>query len=183
VIIVGVPIAIRVLAVASASALPLWLSAGCSTREPGHRECTEQEEGEADSLSKLPILGVFPARTQAAGAFSGCGKDDSGDPIAPNAGRRYRSALDEPQIRSFYWAELGRDGWRNASAVIPPDVAPSLAFQRGISCLVKDFRGVQIRFDIRFDPTPSASPPPSGEARLQAYTIQVVVRTDRQDDC
>ena len=43
-----------------------------------------------------------------------------------------------PEIRAFCWAALMRDGWRDASPAIPPEVAPSLAFQRGISCLVKD---------------------------------------------
>jgi hypothetical protein len=123
---------------------------------------------------------MSPASTQADGGFSGCGEDDSGDPIEPHAGRRYRSTLDEAQIRSFYWAELAKDGWHSASTVIPPEVAPSLAFQRGISCLVKDFRGSQLRFDIRFDPIPSTSAARSTVSpAVHAYAIQVIARTGK----
>jgi hypothetical protein len=165
------------------SALVIGLSAGCSKDEPGHLECSKQEEAEVSSLAQLRILQVFPASTQADGAFSGCGVDQSGDPIEPHAGRRYSSALAEAQIRSFYWAELADDGWHSASTVIPSEVAPSLAFQRGISCLVKDFRGTQLRFDIRFDPIPGASVTHSATSfAFHAYAVQVTARTDRGDE-
>ena len=81
----------------------------------------------------------------------------------------------ESEIRAFYWAKLTDDGWRNVSKVIPPDVAPSLAFQRGVSCLVKDVAGTSAEFTISFDPPPSASASPAPES----YAVQA---TDRGAD-
>lgn len=159
----------------------LCSSVACSRAEPGHLDCSEQEEAEVDALAQLPILEVSPPSAQAGDAFSGCGRDDSGDPIEPHAGRRYRSTLSEAQIRSFYWAELARDGWRDASTVIPPGIAPSVAFQRGISCLVKNLSGTQVRFDIHFDPAPGTSPSPSA-GPPKGYAIQLAARTGREDD-
>lgn len=126
--------------------------AGCGHAEPGHRGCSRSEEGEAAALATLPILRAHPASARADGSFSGCGVDDSGDPVATHAGQRYRGGPDEASVRSFYWAALARDGWRSASTVIPPGVAPSLAFQRGVSCLVTEFRGDRVRFGLRFEP-------------------------------
>jgi hypothetical protein len=125
----------------------------------------------------------LPPRHRPTAPSRGCGVDQSGDPIEPHAGRGYSSALDEAQIRSFYWAELANDGWHSASTVIPAEVAPSLAFQRGISCLVRDFRGSQLRFDIRFDPIPGASVADSAtSSAFHAYAVQVTVRTDRGNE-
>jgi hypothetical protein len=73
---------------AAASALLIGASTGCSKQEPGHRECSQHEPAEVAALAKLPILRLSPAATQADGAFSGCGLDDSGDPVEPHAGRR-----------------------------------------------------------------------------------------------
>jgi len=142
------------------------LLAGCG--QPGHVSCSEREEQRVTVLAQLPILDARPALTEATGTYSGCGSGDSGDPVASHAGRRYRSALAESEIRAFYWAELTRDGWRNASPAIPPDVAPSLAFQRGTSCLVKDIDSTRAVFTISFDPPPSASASPAPES----YAIQ-----------
>ncbi|MET8150671.1 hypothetical protein ACIBSW_11325 [Actinoplanes sp. NPDC049668] len=141
--------------------LAACLLAGCADDRPGDMGCSDSENQRVAALAQLPILDVRPPSTEAAGAYSGCGEDDSGDPIASHAGRRYRSTLPEPEIRSFYWDELMRDGWRDASTAIPPDVAPSLAFQRGISCLVKDVAGTRVEFTVSFDPPPSTSPSPA----------------------
>jgi hypothetical protein len=160
-------------------ALVLVLGAGCTRAKPGHEGCSKEAEAEVAAIAELPILYARPPATQDGGAFSGCGTDDSGDPIEPHAGRRYRSTLSEPQIRSFYWAELAKDGWYNASTAIPSQVPPSLAFQRGVSCLVKAFHGTQLRFDIHFDATPgpsAASPAPS------AYAIQAVATPGQAGD-
>ncbi|MFC3385398.1 hypothetical protein [Couchioplanes azureus] len=143
------------------------LLAGCG--EPGHVGCSDGEEQRVEVLAQLPILKARPSSTEAADAYSGCGQDDSGDPVAPYAGQRYRSTLAEPDIRAFYWGELMKDGWRNASPAIPPEVAPSLAFQRGVSCLVKDVAGTTVVFTISFDPPPSASPSP---ATPMAYVVE-----------
>jgi hypothetical protein len=177
----ALPALSRVVVAAAVSVLVVGLSVGCSTEEPEHLKCAKHEEAEVVTLAKLPILQVYPASAQADGGFSGCGVDDSGDPIEPHAGRRYRSSLDEAQVRSFYWAELAKDGWDSASTVIPAGVAPSLAFQRGISCLVKDIGGTQLRFDIRFDDIPSASVNPSAAAPAsRAYAIQVTAWADNR---
>jgi hypothetical protein len=141
--------------------LTACLLAGCADGQPGHVSCSDSDERRVTVLAQLPILDARPPSTEAAGAYSGCGVDDSGDQVASHAGQRYRSTLAEPEIRSFYWDELMRDGWRNASPVIPPEVAPSLAFQRGISCLVKEMAGARVVFTISFDPPPSASPSPA----------------------
>ncbi|ROP33666.1 hypothetical protein [Couchioplanes caeruleus] len=141
--------------------------AGCG--EPGHVRCSDREEQRVEVLARLPILQARPSSTEAADAYSGCGEDDSGDAIAPYAAQRYRSTLAEPDIRSFYWDELMKDGWRNASPAIPPEIAPSLAFQRGVSCLVKDVDGAEAVFTISFDPPPSASPSPVAP---MTYTVE-----------
>jgi hypothetical protein len=135
------------------------LLAGCD--EPGRVACSDRDEQRLKILAQLPILQARPSSTEAADAYSGCGQDDSGDAIAPHAGQRYRSTSAEPNIRAFYWSELMKDGWRNASPAIAPEVAPSLAFQRGISCLVKDVAGTTVVFTISFGPPPSASPSPA----------------------
>ncbi|GID94084.1 hypothetical protein Adi01nite_34960 [Amorphoplanes digitatis] len=141
--------------------LAACLLAGCAYDQPGHVSCSNSEEQRVTVLAQLPILDVRPPSTEAAGAYSGCGVDDSGDAVASRAGQRYRSKLAEPEIRSFYWDELMREGWRNASTAIPQEVAPSLAFQRGISCLVKNISGTRAAFTISFDPPPSTSPSPA----------------------
>jgi hypothetical protein len=145
------------------------LLAGCVDERPGQGSCSDREEQRVTLLSKLPILDARPPSTEAAGAYAGCGVDDSGDPVASHVGRRYRSALAEPEVRTFYWDELMRDGWRNAATVIAPEVAPSLAFQRGISCLVKDVAGIQVVFTVSVDPSPDSSSSPLP----LAYAIQV----------
>ncbi|WIN00434.1 hypothetical protein ACTOB_004139 [Actinoplanes oblitus] len=150
--------------VATLAAGPL---AGCG--QPGHAGCPDRDEQRVKVLAQLPILRARPSSTEAAGTYSGCGQDDSGDPIAPYAGQRYRSTSAEPTIRAFYWGELMKDGWRNASPAIPPEVAPSLAFQRGVSCLVKDVAGTTVVFTISFDPAPSAS---SSPAEPMTYTVE-----------
>ena len=148
------------------------LLAGCADDRPGHQGCSEREEQRVTVLAQLPILDARPASTEATGTYSGCGSDDSGDPVASHAGHRYRSTLAESEIRAFYWAKLMDDGWRNVSTVIPPDVAPALAFQRGVSCLVKDIAGTSVEFTISFDPSPNASASPVQES----YAVQA---TDR----
>lgn len=142
----------RAAGLVAAAAVFAGLGGGCGRAEPGHRQCSRKQEADAAALAGLPILRAHPASARADGAFSGCGVDDSGDPVATHAGRRYRGGPGEAETRSFYWAALERDGWRSASTVIPPAVAPSLAFQRGVSCLVKQFRGGRVRFDLRIEP-------------------------------
>ncbi|UQU61703.1 hypothetical protein COUCH_21940 [Couchioplanes caeruleus] len=137
----------------AAAALP---GAGCADDLPGRRDCTATEKAQVATLERLAILEQHPAGAQPAAAYAGCGTDDSGDRIRPYAGRRYRSAVDEPAIRSFYWEAMTADGWRNASTDIPPDVAPSLAFQRGIACLVKDVDGSETRIGLTFGPAEDA---------------------------
>jgi hypothetical protein len=141
--------------------LAACLFAGCADDQPGHVSCSSSEEQRVTVLAQLPILGARPPSTEALGAYSGCGVDDSGDPVASHAGQRYRSMSAEPEIRSFYWDELMRDGWRDASTAVPPEVAPSLAFQRGISCLVKDVAGTRVVFTVSFAPPSNASPSPA----------------------
>jgi hypothetical protein len=143
------------------------LLAGCE--EPEHVGCSDRDEQRVKVLAQLQILQARPASAEATDADSGCGQDDSGDAIAAYAAQRYRSTLAEPDIRVFYWGELMRDGWRNASPAIAPEVAPSLAFQRGISCLVKDVAGTTVVFTISFDPPPSASP---SLAAPMTYTVE-----------
>lgn len=147
----------------TAIALVACLLGGCAEdrHEPGHVRCTEHEEERVAVLAQLPILDAHPASTEATGTFSGCGQDDSGDPVASHAAQTYRSTLTEGEIRAFYWDELMRDGWRNASTAIAPEVAPPLAFLRGISCLVKDVAGTRVVFTIAFDPPPSPATSPA----------------------
>ena len=147
--------------------LAACLLAGCG--EPGHVRCSDREEQRVEVLAQLPILQARPSSTEAADTYSGCGEDDSGDAIVSYAGQRYRSTLAEPDIRAFYWGELMKDGWRNASPAIPPEVTPSLAFQRGVSCLVKDVDGAKVVFGISFEPPPSASQSP---AAPMTYTVE-----------
>ncbi|BCJ51878.1 hypothetical protein Asp14428_33530 [Actinoplanes sp. NBRC 14428] len=146
----------NVAALTVVAALAACMLAGCG--EPGHVRCSDREERRVEALAQLPILQARPSSTEADDAYSGCGEGDSGAPAAPYAGQRYRSTLTEPDIRAFYWGELMKDGWRNASPAIPPDVAPSLAFQRGVSCLVKEVDDAEVVFTISFDAPPSASP-------------------------
>ncbi|MBG0569334.1 hypothetical protein [Actinoplanes aureus] len=158
--------------------LAACLLAACG--EPGHERCPDHEEQRVKVLAQLPILQARPSSTTAADAYSGCGVDHSGDAIPPYAGQRYHSTLAEPDIRAFYWGELMKDGWRNASPAIPPEVAPSLAFQRGVSCLVKDVAGATAVFTISFDPPPSPSPSP---AAPMAYTVEAADSPLRLSAC
>jgi hypothetical protein len=156
----------NVAALTVVATLATYLLVGCG--EPENVRCSDPEEQRVEALAQLPILQAHPSSTEVADAYSGCGEDDSGDPVAPYAGQRYRSTLAEPDIRAFYWGELMKDGWRNASPAIPPDVAPSLAFQRGVSCLVKEVDGTEVVFTISFDAPPSASPP----SAPMVYTVE-----------
>ncbi|MBO3744273.1 hypothetical protein [Actinoplanes flavus] len=157
----------------TALALAVCLLGGCllggcteERNEPGHVRCTEHEEERVAVLARLPILDARPVGAEATGGFSGCGEDDSGDPVASHAAHTYRSTLTESEIRAYYWDELKKDGWRNASTAIAPEVAPALAFLRGISCLVKDIEGTRVVVTVAFDPPPgsSASPAPAAFA-------------------
>ncbi|MEV6595472.1 hypothetical protein AB0M36_01255 [Actinoplanes sp. NPDC051346] len=157
----------NVAAYSMVAALAACVLAGCG--EQGHVGCSDREEQRVKVLEQLPILQARPSSTEAADAYSGCGEDNSGDAIAPYAAQRYRSTLAESDIHAFYWDELMKDGWRNASPAIPPEVAPSLAFQRSVSCLVKDVEGAKVVFTLSFDPPPSASPSPAAPV---TYTVE-----------
>jgi hypothetical protein len=149
---------------AAPAVLALCLLSGCANPSditPGHNGCSDNEERRVVMLSEVAILNAQPGATE---TYTRCGVDDSGDQVGPLAGRRYTSSLDEPAIRSLYWTELTRDGWQNASVDIPPTVAPATAFQRGVSCLVKDIDGTRAEFTITFEP----------EASPVAYVVEVV---------
>ncbi|MFI5496950.1 hypothetical protein [Actinoplanes sp. NPDC051859] len=159
------PPLLRIAAGAAIVVLALAIAWVVSSEPPGQHGCSDRQEQEVATLAALAILKTHPVSAELAEEYSGCGTDNSGDDITSYAGRRYRSPLNEPTIRSFYWSAMTNDGWRNASTVVPPSVPPALAFERGISCLVKEAGGFQARLTISFSASPSALP----EYRVEAF--------------